>query len=157
MWLILIWENFKEKVNDWDSLDLSTIQEIFTNSIIPTTLDPNQKLLLILCIMVLINFKCFVDILSYIRRINASHIVALYLIKYTNLENWNPLLKKWANYYSKASSFFISLEVLYIIGIHTFILFILIKLYLIAPVFSIIYLVWLLVLVSVIIKIKSLI
>ena len=127
MWLIWIWENFKEKVTDWDHLDLGTILEIFTNSIIPTTLDPNQKLLLILCIMVLINFKCFVDILSY--------IVALYLLKYTNIENWNPLLKKWANYYSKASFLFICLEVLYIIWIHAFILFILIKLYLIAPVY----------------------
>jgi hypothetical protein len=76
----------------------------------PDNLSQADQFLSAIIILAVINLWCFLDIIGF--------LIALYLVKYTDVEKKYPKYKKWINYYNNANFMSIGIEILFILFIH---------------------------------------
>ena len=80
----------------------------------PENLNEFQQIIFWILVLAIIALWCFIDIMGF--------LLSAYLVKYTDIENKFPKLKKIINYYLKSNYLFIILQMIYIIFIYTFII-----------------------------------
>jgi hypothetical protein len=80
----------------------------------PQNLSDFQVLIFWLLVLAIIALWCFINIIGYLG--------SSYLIKYTDIENKYPKLKRIINYFLKANYVLIILQIIYIIVIYIYII-----------------------------------
>lgn len=80
----------------------------------PENLNEFQQLVFWVMVLAIIALWCFIDIIGY--------LFSSYVVKYTDIENKFPKLRKILNYFLKVNYIFIAFQVIYILFIYIFII-----------------------------------